>query len=62
MVSGGAKRVYVSTFLFEGWAEITDYIPSEVYPYQITLDEPDIHGHRIKRVCEDDFNEKETII
>jgi hypothetical protein len=43
-------RIYVHTLLFEGWAVVTDVFPGELYPIQVTLDEPDGDGHRIKRV------------
>jgi hypothetical protein len=43
-------RIYVRTLLFEGWATVTGVFPGELYPIQVTLDEPDGDGHRIKRV------------
>jgi hypothetical protein len=43
-------RIYVRTLLFEGWAVVTDVFPGELFPIQVTLDEPDGDGHRIKRV------------
>jgi hypothetical protein len=43
-------RVYVRTLLFEGWAVVTDVFPGELFPIQITLDEPDGDGHAVKRV------------
>ncbi|MGF9741619.1 hypothetical protein ABEX38_30075 [Priestia megaterium] len=48
-------RVFVDTFLFRGFAEVT-YIDfpnlyvHELQPIQVTMENPDIHGQTYKRV------------
>ena len=49
------NRIYVKTELFEGWATVDEYFPNEIFPIQITLDEPDSDGHSVKRVCKEDI-------
>lgn len=44
------ERIYVKDALFEGWATIDEYFPNEIFPIQITLDEPDNDGHKVKRI------------
>lgn len=53
------KRIKVETPLFAGWATVNEYFPGELFPIQITLDQPDEHNHAIKRVCKADIIEYE---
>lgn len=53
-------RMYVNTPLFSGWATVIEYFPNEIYPIQVRLDQPDEHGHVIKRVCKEDIANEPT--
>jgi hypothetical protein len=55
-----AERIYVKTLLFEGWANVTDYFPGEMFPIQVELDTPDSDGHSVKRVSKSDITESEA--
>jgi hypothetical protein len=55
-----ADRIYVKTLLFEGWANVTDYFPGEMFPIQVELDTPDSDGHSVKRVSKSDITESEA--
>lgn len=48
-------RVYVETHLFSGWGTVTGYVRDPFFPIEITLDEGDIHGHKYKRVSNEDI-------
>lgn len=49
------NKVYVKTWLFEGWAEVIGIESDPFFPIAVRLDEPDSDGHRYKRVSKDEI-------
>lgn len=54
------ERIFVETPAFEGMATINYISPGEIFPIQIELDNPDQHGHKIKRVSEQEIKDQST--
>lgn len=62
MTSNPSGKVYVKTWLFEGWAKVLRIYPGEpFFPIEVELDEGDSDGHRIKRVAKDEIVERGEI-